>query len=798
MTPKDPAKTLEDLEWARIVDAVGARCRGPLGARMNLPLATTREGAARALAETREVMELLAEDEVLPLDGVQELRGHLQRLSRQGDLDAGALRDVMKTLAAARSLRLFLAKRKERMPALHSACAFDPSLDRLHEELSVAIDPDGTLSDHASPELRRLRGETSNLRERLVRRLDQILIERADILQDSFYTLREGRYVVPVRRDAHEKFEGIVHGTSSSGQSIFVEPRALVAQGNRLKMAQAELEREEARILAELSELVRERLASLRAACDALDHADRRQASARFGRDLDASVLPLAEGAKATLKTARHPLLLLDEDHEVVPSDLSVEAGRGLVISGPNAGGKTVALKNLGLAALMQRAGLPIPAAPGSSCGFFAPVLTDVGDEQSIEKNLSTFSAHVTNLARILKATGSGSLVLLDELAGGTDPQEGAALACALVDTFVRRGAALGVTTHYEPLKAMAAKDERLENAAVGFDVEKMEPTFELLHGVPGASSALAVARRFGIPDEVLATARGVLPEQSRTFDELVRQLEDQRRELALAKAAVAETERELLTERAKLKERRAALEKKKEKLLDGEAKKLRDMLRRAREDVRQARRLIKKRPDENTADEVRRRIEEAAKVAARRPADQLPEVRGEPIAPEALHLGVKVWVPRLRAVAEVVEGPVRDQVRVAAGALRLWVDVADLTAPPKGTTKQGAGKSPAASEGPAPTPQAPATPAKPVQTPDNTLDVRGLRVDEALAMAESFLDRMYGQNEPTAFIVHGIGSGALRDAIRGQLRQDSTYVQSFRGGTREEGGDRTTIVTLR
>jgi DNA mismatch repair protein MutS2 len=790
----EPDKTFADLEWDRVVTAVAERCRGPLGARMVLPIASTREGARRALAETEEVLRVLDEGEVLPFDGARELGTALSRVARQGSLDGPTLRDVMTVLGCARALRLFLHARRERMATLHATCTFDPTLDRLRDELAACIDPDGTLSDKASPELRRLRGEVSALRERIVRRLEQMLVEHDAILQDRFVTEREGRYVLPVRRDAHERLQGIVHGTSASGSTVFVEPRALVAQGNHLKMLQAELEHEEARILAELTELVREQLPSLEAALASIDHADLRQASAKLGKDLGARVLELADDASVSFDAARHPILLLD-GVDVVPCDLQLESGRGLVLSGPNAGGKTVALKMLGLGALMMRAGLPVPANEGSRCGFLAPVLTDVGDDQSIEKNLSTFSAHVTNLAGVLRATQRGALVLLDELAGGTDPQEGAALACALVDAFLRRGAALAVTTHYEPLKAMAARDARLENAAVGFDVDRMMPTFELLHGVPGASSALAVAQRFGIPDDVIAIARGVLPEQSRTFDELVRSLEEQRREMVLARAALDDERLEAQRMMKKAEADRAALAAQREKVLDTEAEKLRDALRRAREDVRQARRLLKKEPDAPAIDDVKRRIEEAAKVAATRPDAPTPADHGPPVDPRTLTVGARVWVPRLRTEAEVVEAPQRGKVRVGAGALRLFVDVSELRAPGTSSAETKERKERPVVDV---TGAAPLEPKVSPMTIDNTLDVRGMRVDDAVPMAESFLDRMYGANEGVAYILHGVGTGALRDAIRELLRSDASYVRSFRGGSREEGGDRLTVVSLK
>jgi DNA mismatch repair protein MutS2 len=276
-------KSLRDLEWGRIVDAVAERCAGPLGDRLEaLPFASDVEGARLAMAETAEALGLRREGDPLPLSGIRDVRSSLDRVARSGALDGPSLRDVRLTLTAGRALRTFLARRKERCARLYAACPLDPTLDGLERELAAAIEPDGTVSDAASPELRRLRAEVGHLRARIIGRLEQILIEHRDVVQDRFHTVREGRYVVPMRTDAHDRIPGIVHGTSGSGATVFIEPRALVEQQNRLTLALGELEAEQARILAQLSELVGERLHELRAAVEALDHADLRSASARL------------------------------------------------------------------------------------------------------------------------------------------------------------------------------------------------------------------------------------------------------------------------------------------------------------------------------------------------------------------------------------------------------------------------------------------------------------------------------------------------------------------------------------
>ncbi len=786
-------KALSDLEWERLSAAVLSRCGGPRALGAPVPIAATREGAELALRETSEALSVLDEGERLPIEGIPDVRESIARLSRQGALDGPALRDVGRALAVARSLRRFLAARREKLPALHRALATDPTLDGLEDEIAAHVGPDGVLLDHASEELRRLRTETANLRARLVRRLEELLVTRAAVLQDAFYTVREGRYVLPVRRDAHEKVEGIVHGTSASGATVFVEPEALIGQGNRLKMALAEQEREEARILGVLSAAVADRLAEVTAAVDALDHADLRQAAARFGVDLRARVLPLADGPTLTLDAAKHPLLLLD-GADVVPNDLRLGSGEALILSGPNAGGKTVALKTMGLAALMMRAGLPIPAADGSRVGFFDPVLSDMGDEQSIAKNLSTFSAHVTNLTRILDEAGPSSMVLLDELAGGTDPGEGAALACAIVERLAEQGAATAVTTHYEALKALATRDARFRNAAVGFDVANMRPTFALTLDVPGASSALRVARRFGIPQRVVDRANEVLPEHSRTFDSLVRELEGlKQRAAAELEAAVRErAEADATLEQAK--ETLARLEERDRARLGREAERVLADLRHARDELKAARRKIREASDEAALEEARKGVEAAAALAAKaeRETPRAPSAApaGEAIDEAGVRVGDKVYVERLRKEAEVVEGPARGRVRVAVGAMKLWVELSELR-------KSAPREAPARASVPASAAPVSVRP-PPMPTADNTLDVRGMRVDDALAMAEQFLDRAYGASQHTVYILHGVGSGALRDAIREHLGRDSRYVRSLRPATSEEGGPRLTVVELR
>lgn len=780
------------LEWDRIEAAVMSRCRSEGAKRRGLLLAQTREEAAALLTQTREVMGLLASGESLPVDDLRDVESHLARIEREGVVEAAGLRDIRVTLQSARELRQFLSGRRERVPSLWSVCTIDPTLHELEGALDDALDPDGTLSDRASPELRRLRSEIAALRERIIGRLQEQIARYALVLSDSYYTVREGRYVLPVRRDAHERVIGIVHGTSQSGSSVFVEPRAIVGHGNRLKMAEAELEREEWRILAALCERVRDQISAVYAAVETLEHIDQRNAAARFGRDLAGVVPELDDGPKIALRRGRHPVLALSEI-DVVANDIAVQAGEGIVISGPNAGGKTVLLKLLGLAALMARHGLPVLAEEGSRVGFFSSVLTDVGDAQSTTNNLSTFSAHAQNLAAILAAAKRDTLVLLDEVATGTDPQEGGALACAIVDALCKQGAALAVTTHYEPLKAHALRAEYLRTASVGFDVERMEPSFHLLMDVPGASSALAVAQRFGIPKAVIDDAHARLPEQARDFERLSRELANRVQALRDETAEAARERVALAKVRSEEQERLRELRKRGNEQIARESGALLEQVKSARAEIDRVRAEL--RSGAQTREQLSASAKSVDAVATRvslggdlsPPKVDKPSAHA-PLDPSRLVVGASVHVPRLRADATIIEPVSKGRVRIAVGPMKLWVETTDLFAPANG------GSSTASERKPPPSPLAAQLESR---TIDNTIDVRGMRVDDAISLVESFVDRLYGADARAGYVLHGHGSGALRDAIRRHLREHVKLVAQCGAAEPEDGGDALTVFRL-
>jgi DNA mismatch repair protein MutS2 len=658
----------------------------------------------------------------------------------------------------------------------------------------------------------------------MLSRLDDLMAKYEAILQDRYVTEREGRYVVPVRSDAHERFPGIVHSTSSSGHTLFVEPRAVIPMGNRLKVLEAEVQREEIAIYTRLSGRIGEWLPSVIGAIDALARADVRAATARFAQDLHLSFPQLTDEARLDLTDARHPLLLLDMlEEDVVPSDLSIAARRAVVVSGPNAGGKTVALKTMGLTALMVRAGLPVACAPASVVGIFVVVLSDVGDDQNLTKNLSTFSAHVRNLVRILEDTQPGALVLLDELAGGTDPREGEALAAGMLDSLTARGGAVVVTTHYEGLKALALADDRFENASMGFNLAEMSPTFRMAQGVPGSSSALAVARKFGLPMTVIERAEKFLTREDIQFESVVRKLNDERAALELARAAAAQREAEAEALRAALDVELRAARDREQRQLSKEAEALLGAVRRSRDELREVQaRLRAKKLDVTSAKEAEKALDRvAAKVAiggelepliVREASSDAGGVGGGAVADAAtLRKGARVWVPRLRAEADVIDMLGDGSARVQAGAMRLVLPASELRlatekreeAEPKKKARAGGaggvggvGGASASAGSSSPSSRDPSGLEVALQTSDNTVDLRGLRADDAIALAVTFLDRSLNENRRVCFLVHGHGTGALKDAVRRELKS-SPYVRFFRAGTSGEGGDGVTIAWL-
>ena len=561
---------------------------------------------------TEQVLELYQSGETLPVENIPDTAELLGRIERGTLANGLELRDILLLLEQARRLRAVSQNQKLRRPVLAAALDTDKSLERIAERLAASLEPDGTLADSASPELARTRRNLAEARRGLMAQLKRLLGEYSDILRESYWAERGGRYVLPLRADAHRALDGAVLDSSSSGGTLYVEPRELLPFNNKLRCSEAEVYHEEQRILRQLSDMIARSLTPVRAAQAACILADELQAIARFSERVEGCAIVPTTDPRIELHAARHPLLS-DRD-DVVANDIELPSATALVISGPNAGGKTVILKQVGLAAFMVRAGIALPVAPESRMGWFEPVLCNLGDSQSITSSLSTFSGHVADLSAILSIANSATLVLLDEVAAGTDPEEGAALAAAVLEALVQRGATVLFTTHHEPLKELATRHPQLRSAAVGFDLRTMLPTFRLMPNLAGPSTALVVASRFGMPEAVLERARSLIPESSRDRERLLRELHAERSAAEEMRRAIEE---ELVKQRAlrlSMEQERDQFEARESRELQAKYRDLVGAVVRARADLAQLEKQLKR---ENQSLEILRQAEHSIDSAA-------------------------------------------------------------------------------------------------------------------------------------------------------------------------------------
>jgi DNA mismatch repair protein MutS2 len=800
-------KTASELEWPLLLERIAAHCQSGVAAvklRGTLPEAAFELARAR-MQRTREAIEL---ERIAPLPAarIEDQTEAFDQVARGVGLDAAELFALGITLELSERLRSYLERHGAAAPAVSAWLATSPALHGLQELIARSIGPGGEVLDSASPGLRRARQRAAEQRQELRQRLTALMGRFSDAMQGQYVAERDGRYVLPVRADAPFRVEGLVLGSSASGSTLYVEPKDTHDLGNKVQLAEAEVRAEEAKVLRELNSGVSAQLEDVRAAQAACVEVDCLRALALYARVTGALPFTPDKAARMELREMRHPLLLGDSV-SVVANDLLLEQGRALILSGPNAGGKTVGLKCLGLAAWMVRSGIPISASERSVVGWFDPVLTDVGDNQSLMHSLSTFSAHVEYVSACVASAGSGTLVLVDELTGGTDPDEGAALACAVVEALVERGAAVCVTTHYERLKTLAANDARLQNAAVGFDRERLLPTFRIEYGAPGASSALLVAQRYGLDPAIIRRAESLLPEGALDQLALRRELDEQRSRWEAA-AAEAESERQkasVLRQELERERRRAVTEERGR--LTQESKELLDEVRLARSRLREAEARLKN-PDAGTGSilEARRAVSDAAQFVsiggklrqAAAALDPTPKPTLTQVNWDELAIGARVTLNALGATGHVVAKPRRDQVSVQVGSMKTTVGIDALSSQP-GQAKVQVNAQPARK----PPPQAsrrgsdvePAVPGvNAVRTAGNTCNLIGQRVEPALERLDVFIDGLLQSAEPVGFVLHGHGTGALKSAVRQHLRQHRGVVRAA-AAEPEDGGDAFTVL---
>lgn len=753
------------------------------------------EPVARALRLTGEARYLLDLRSDVTLGGARDVRPQARRARRGGVLEPEELLDIQATLESARKLRRLLLDRDYDLPLLRQLAVGLEPLPELVEAIQSAVDERAAVKDQASQELARIRADLGTAQERLTARLQRLLNDAriSGMLQEAIITQRDGRYVLPLKAEFKGKIKAVVHDQSSSGATLFIEPLEVVDANNRVRELELEERDEIHRILMELSQQVGAQEQSLTRTVELLADLDLTFAKARYGEKLGAVeplVRPLEprEGGSSAetvyrLRRARHPLL--DPD-EVVPIDLDLDPGiRALVITGPNTGGKTVALKTAGLLTLMAQCGLHLPVESGSELSVFENVYADIGDEQSIEQSLSTFSAHVTNIIRILDGCGPTSLVVLDELGAGTDPQEGAALARSILDELIERGCTTLVATHYPELKMYAHQTEGVRNASVEFNLETLEPTYHLTIGLPGRSNALAIARRLGLQESILRRAFQGIAASEQEADDLLDEIRRERQQALAARERAQALEGQIQAQQEDLRrhlegidsERRAILARAREQAemriqeLEEQAEELRSRIRRTKRSI-----------------EGFEEIEQTLGIMR----EQVSEIEPEPMEPEVkgldrpLKVGDRVHVRSLNSEGELIELSEREA-EVQMGRIRLRAEVDDLipVARPGSRAKR------------APAPEGGHIPSDRPRQAQLEFDLRGRSAEEALVELDRRLDAAFLAEQPVLRVIHGKGAGVLREVIRDAL-SNNPYVRSYRSGEPQEGGSGVTIVRLK
>ncbi len=788
------AGTLRALEFAAIVEMLAALTAFAPSRELALASQPMADSVLVALQQdqTDEAAHLLNEQAQVTIGGARDLRPLLERARRGGRLAAGELLDIAGTLQATAGFATRLREwRGRHLAEVRGALDDAPGL---RQQIERSVDEAGEILDSASSELAGIRKRLRTAQDRVRERLNTMLrsSDLAGVIGEAIVTVRAGRYVIPIRAESKGRLKGIVHDQSASGATLFVEPLSVVELNNAWTQATLDEQREEDRILDELSRAVEERAESLTASLEALARADLWLARARLAAQMDA-VRPSVADDAAELLSARHPLLA----PSAVPIDLRLGERfgyRALVVTGPNTGGKTVSLKTLGLLALMHQAGMRVPAAEGARLPAYRRVMADIGDEQSIAQSLSTFSSHLRNVVRFVAAADPHTLVLLDEVGAGTDPAEGSALAMAIISRLLELGASVAATTHYAELKTFATEHLLVSNASVEFDVRTLRPTYHLEIGLPGKSQAFAIADRLGLPADVLDDARARLSAEHVSLEETlaaVQRAEAQRgdeltRARAEREAAVAERARarsgvtrarreagEILTDA-----RRAA-----DQLLSAAEREVGEL----RREVTRQRNMRRGRGNaaSDSFDELARRAAAAREAARQLAPQEQPAAGGAADAPQP-RVGLWGRSRTLGTAGRIAE------ISGRTGRVTLETDGARVVIPGEDVEVVA---EPIAGP-PPPDAEADALRRRAAARISPKLDLRGERVEAALEQLDAYLDEALLATVDSVTILHGSGTGAMRRAVRERLAEHPR-VRGVRPGRREEGGDQATVAEL-
>ncbi len=782
-------KILATLEYPKIINRLLQHAATSLG--------QERVEALRPATELEEVKQRLqATDEAYkadrlkgsaPFGGVVNIAASLHRARIGGMLNSAELLDIATTVRGARRVKRHVIQLHEddAIPLLAALAGQISESKSLEDEIMDCINEHAEVMDSASAALAAIRRELRQGEGRIREKLEQMIRSSSvqKMLQDAIITQRNDRYVIPVKQEYRSHFGGIVHDQSGSGATLFIEPEAMVTMNNKLRELRAGEQREIEKILQILTSKVAEYEDELLVDLDLLGQLDFAFAKARLGHELKGTLPRMNDRGFLKIKRGRHPLIAPEA---VVPLD--VELGNNyttIIVTGPNTGGKTVSLKTIGLLSLMAMSGLFVPAEDGSQLCVFDAIYADIGDEQSIEQSLSTFSSHLTNIIRILTSMTPKSLVLLDELGAGTDPAEGSALAVAMLEHIHRTGCRMVATTHYSELKAYAYNRAGVINASMEFDVQTLSPTYRLLVGVPGRSNAFAIAERLGLSKDIIDHARGEVSDEDMRVEHMIASLEADRIQAERDRKAAEQLRREIEAQRSKLEEQQRRFDEQREKLLEKAGEEGRQAVakatREAEEIIADLRKLAMAEGasvKEHKLIEAKRKLDEAApKQQARKRPASIP-------APQKIEAGDEVVVHSFNQKGHVVEMSGKEAL-VQLGIMKMKVSLDDLELVHRKQSKT----------------QQPQQAATLKRTRDDQvrseLDLRGANLDEALIEVDRFMDEAFLANIGQIYIIHGKGTGVLRTGISDYLRKHR-HVKSYRLGNYGEGGNGVTVAELK
>lgn len=787
-------KSLRVLEYYKIIERLEAEASSQLGKALckSLRPSTDQETIQNNIAETSEAVELMIKFSNPPIGPIYDL-GHAVKMAEIGGMMMpGQLLQVSDTLRTARTLKGYLLKSidtSEAFPTLKSLAAVIVPLKSVEDAINNAIIGENQISDNASPALRKIRRDIESKNASVKSKLEHLVRDQDSkkYLQDSLVTIRQDRFVVPVKSEYKGMVKGLVHDQSSSGSTLYIEPFAVVELNNEIRELKLKEQAEIERILLALTALVGENPEAVRSNQDCLATLDFIFAKGKLALSMKAVEPEVNKEGKIRLKNGRHPLL---DPAKVVPSNFWIgEHFKTLLITGPNTGGKTVTLKTVGLLSLMMQSGLHVPADYGTKMAIFDGVFADIGDEQSIEQSLSTFSSHMTNIVEILNTASKNSLVLFDELGAGTDPTEGAALAKAILDKLYRWQVTTIATTHYSELKEYALVTEGVENASVEFDVNTLSPTYRLLIGVPGKSNAFEISKKLGLSPEIIEAAKTMIATEDIVFEDILANIErsrkaaDDERDLALK----LRLESEQIKKR--LAEREDKLNDQKEKILNQAREEAKKVLKAARDEadalakeIRQIGNQVQK-SDAKRVEEMRRQIKQKVDDLSQVEIDGEDYVYTE--LPAQLKVGDSVKVLSLGQVGTVASLPDKNgEVAVQVGIMKVNVPISQLKLaeayaekkPKKVAAKSGGIR---------------------MTSVKNEVDLRGLNVDEAMLILDKYLDDAYLAHHQSVRIIHGVGTGALKAGLQ-KFFKGHHHVKTFRPGGYGEGGLGVTVIELK